>query len=305
MTTEHITEVAPKFWQNRYPGRAHRRQWILHACLPPGPAMRRYALPMHRFVDQLGLVPQVAYLAARSPRNSTKAWEGYWEGVTTTGTLGQVLWDAEIGAEAEQYGAIIDASMDLTLPILDVGCGNGRWTRWLSQQFPATIGLDLSASAVDRATEESRTTRGVSFHVTDLTVPGAGSILNREYGDANVFVRGVLHVLQPRERLALGRNLLDVVGQQGRVLLTETNFRGNPLSYLHSLGARPGSIPDPLRKAISEIPVPGHFGPEERLAAFPDDLWEVLSDGPVRIATVPLNGRSTAIPGYLAMLGPR
>lgn len=260
---------------------------------------------MHRFVDQLRLVPEVAYLSARTPRNSATAWENYWGRVRTTGMQGEVLWDAEIGSEADQYSAIIDASMDAGLPILDVGCGNGRWTRWLSQRFPIAVGLDHSASAVKRAVVESGDAAGVSFHVLDLTVPGTGRILQQEHGDANIFVRGLLHVLQPRERVELGRNLLEAVGRRGRVLLTETNYRGNPLSYLHSLGARPGSIPDPLRKAIGGIPVPGHFGPVERSAAFPGEAWEVLSDGPALIEAVPMNGSPTIIPGYLAMLGPR
>ena len=122
----------------------------------------------------------------------------------------------------------------------------------------------------------------------------------------NVFVRGVFHVLRDRQREQLGRTLHSVVGRRGRLLLTETNYRGNPLSYMQSLGAAPGRIPPPLRKAIGGIPVPGRFGADERRAAFPEAAWQVVADGPVIIETVPMGGDgTTGIPGYFATMGAR
>jgi SAM-dependent methyltransferase len=261
---------------------------------------------MQRIIDQLRMLPDVARLAARTPRSSTEAWERYWRDVRTTGTHGDVLWDTDIGPEADQYATVLHGRMNPSLPIIDVGCGNGRWTRWLAGRFPVVIGVDVAASAVHRAADESHGVPGVSFRTLDLTAPGAGRLLHAEYGDAHVFVRGVLHVLRPGKRVDLGRNLRELVGARGRVLLTETNFRGSALSYLQSLGAGPGSIPEPLRRAIGGIPVPGHFGAAERRAAFPDHLWRTFTDGPVRIEAVPMAGPSTTgIPGYLAMLGSR
>lgn len=252
------------------------------------------------------MVPEVARLAVRTPRDASVAWEGYWSRVRTTGTAGEVLWDTEIGTEAEQYANFVDGFMDASLPVIDVGCGNGRWTRWLAQRFPTALGVDVSESAVLRAGEESPGIPGLTYRSLDLTAPGTGRRLREEFGDSHVFVRGVFHVLRPKQREHLGRNLRDLVGAGGRVLLTETNYRGNPLSYMQSLGARPGSIPAPLRRAIGGIPVPGHFGPVERRAALPDSTWTVLADGPVLIEAVPMSGRTTtSIPGYFAMLGPR
>ena len=261
---------------------------------------------MLRIVDQLRMVPEVARLAVRAPRDPAEAWEGYWSRVRTTGTRGEVLWDADIGPEAEQYTHAIRSHMDGSLPVIDVGCGNGRWTRWLAGHFPSALGVDVADSAVERAAHESRDHSAVAFRVMDLTAPGTGRLLQEEHGDANVFVRGVFHVLKPRQREHLGENLRHIVGSRGRVLLTETNYRGNPLSYMQSLGAKPGSIPAPLRRAIGGIPVPGHFGSAERRAAFPDGAWSVLADGAVTIEAVPMGGRSsTRIPGYFAMMGAR
>ena len=252
------------------------------------------------------MVPEVARLAAHVPRDPTAAWEGYWGRIRSTGTGGDVLWDTDIGPEAEQYATPLDTFMDGTLPMIDVGCGNGRWTRWLAGRVPSTLGVDVSASAVRRAEQESGAWPGLSFSTLDLARPGAGGLLHAELDDANVFVRGVLHVLRPVERRRLSSNLRDLVGPRGRVLLAETNYRGNALSYLQNLGAAPGAIPAPLQHAIGGIPRPHAFGAAERRRAFPDSGWSVLDDGPITIEAVPMGGRtSTGIPGYLAMLGAR
>ncbi|MFC3300796.1 class I SAM-dependent methyltransferase [Arthrobacter agilis] len=261
---------------------------------------------MRSFVDQLRMVPEVARLASGTPRNTTDAWERYWASVRTTGTQGEVLWDADIGAEAEQYAGVLEERMDGALPIVDVGCGNGQWTRWLVGRFPAAVGVDVADSAVLRARAESLGVAGVSYRTLDLTSPGTGGRLHGEFGDANVFIRGVFHVLRPKQRAQLAANALDLVGARGRVLLTETNYRGTPLAYMQSLGASPGRIPEPLRRAIGNIPVPGHFGAAERRAAFPARAWSTLAEGRVSIEAVPMRGTAaTAIPGYFAMLGAR
>ncbi len=252
------------------------------------------------------MVPEVALLARHTPRDPARAWEGYWSGVRATGTQGEVLWDTDIGREAEQYARAMEASMDFSLPVLDVGCGNGRWTRWLAPRFPAAVGVDIAESAVQRARQETGDAPDVSFRTVDLTDPATGPALHEEFGDMNVFVRGVFHVLRGPQRLQLAQTLHSVVGRRGHVLLTETDYRGNPLSYMQSLGAAPGSIPPPLRKAIGGIPVPGRFGAEERRAAFPGEAWQVVADGPVTIEAVPMGGDgTTGIPGYFATMGTR
>ncbi len=159
--------------------------------------------------------------------------------------------------------------LDPSLLMIDVGCGNGRFTRRLAAEFSPIMGLDLSPNAVALARRESAGASDIDFRVLDLTVPGSTAGLAEEFETVNIFVRGVFHILNPADRAVMARNLLPLVGARGRVFLAETNFRGSSLGYLESLGATPRSIPEPLERAIRDLPRPGHFGAEERSVTFP------------------------------------
>ena len=151
--------------------------------------------------------------------------------------------------------------------------------------------MDLAENAVARAQQESDGLAGVSFRALDATAPDAGEKIRADIGtDANVFVRGVFHILDPAGRAALARTLHPVVGTRGRVFLAETDFRGSQLGYLEHLGATATHIPAPLERAIADLPRPGHFGEPERVVAFPASAWSVVADGPTDIETIPLAG---------------
>ena len=147
----------------------------------------------------------------------------------------------------------------------------------------------------------------MEFRPLDATEPGATAGLASECAPANVFVRGVFHILDSGARIELARNLLPLTGATGRVFLAETDFRGSGLKYLTNLGATPRWIPEPLERAIRDLPQPGHFGPTERSASFDSATWELIVDGPTVIDTIPLRGSTEPerIPGYYAVLAPR
>jgi SAM-dependent methyltransferase len=271
------------------------------AIATPPPAQWR------RSLTNLLLIPRVAWLSRGAPKNLPDAWNKYWSGVTRTGVGGDVLWDSAELTETSSYRPMIDEYFDPAMPVVDVGCGNGSFTRYLADLFPVTVGVDLSTSAVELARTQSEGRAGLQFRQLDATVPGATADLAVEFGPANVFVRGVFHILTPAARAELARNLLPLVGDKGRVLLVETDYRGGSLGYLTSLGASPTAIPAPLERAIRDIPRPGHFGVKERSLAFPAAAWQVLEDGPTVIQTIPLRAGSALeeIPGYFAVMAAR
>lgn len=267
----------------------------------------RRVRPLRASANKVLLIPRVAWLARKSPKKIVDGWNSYWAGVTSTGVGGDVLWDSAALDEWDRYVPLIVRHFDKELPIIDVGCGNGGYTRALADLFPLTIGVDLSPGAVALAQRESAGRADIHFRQLDGTVAGATDALAAEFRPANVFIRGVFHILSEAGRSTLAESLLPLVGTQGRVLLAETNFVGGSLGYLASLGATGRRIPEALERVIRVLAPPGHFGVPERRNAFPEREWVVVDDGQTVIRTIPLGDGTEAaqIPGYYAVLAQR
>ena len=250
------------------------------------------------------ILARVVRLGMSAPGSVTAGWNRFWLGVTATGEAGDVLWDSENPTERGEYLPYISRYLDPALPVVDVGCGNGRYTRWLAVRFPAAVGVDVAPAAVTRARNESAGTTNVSFRVMDATAEGAGAQLRAELGEANVFVRGLFHTLDPATSRALAGELRPVLGSRGRLLLTETDYPGGQWEYLELLGATARTMPTPLARAITVGSRPHPFGPPELHRAFPDRCWDTITDGSTTIRTIPLQhaGEGERIPGYLAVL---
>src|SRR5829696_916840 len=60
-------------------------------------------------------------------------WESYWGSLS--GAPGEVFWDAAPAAGAALDLPRFQAFADSSLPLLDVGCGNGTQTRFLADHF--------------------------------------------------------------------------------------------------------------------------------------------------------------------------
>lgn len=252
---------------------------------------------------RLLLIPHVIRLARRAPREVGTRWDLYWAGVGSTGDGGDVLWDSTRPDEARRYVDLLATHADVHRPVIDVGCGNGRLSRALAGRFTRVIGVDLSPRAVELARRESGQD-GPEYRVGDLTASDAGRRLASTIGPCTVFVRGVLHVLDPAARARLATTAADLAGPGGIVLIAETNYPGHLLGYLESLGAGPHGLPPPLARAISAgIPRPSRFGRADLDAAFPPAVWDrVLVDDTARIAVVPMPDAPDHVPGFVALL---
>ncbi len=266
------------------------------------------------------LISHVIRLNRRAPRGAVATWDGFWTTVTATGDSGDVLWDTNDPQEALRYLDLLISHADLQLPIVDIGCGNGRFTRALATRFPAALGVDISPTALDRARLETGDLTAdddtadaavsIAYQVCDISEPGAGGVLRSQLGgDVNVFVRGVFHVLEADARRAAAAGIAALVGDRGLVLIAETNHRGRRLDYLESLGASHGGIPRALAKVIaSGLAAPLAFGPSELEDCFPPQHWRtIVSDTNAAITTVPAGtpGVRVTLPGFVVLLAPR
>lgn len=79
-------------------------------------------------------------------------------------------WSREWGAAEDQWACVIYPRISAFLPaatILELGCGHGRWTRFLRPHCDRLIGVDLSPSGVERCRERFAGDPGVEFHAND------------------------------------------------------------------------------------------------------------------------------------------
>jgi SAM-dependent methyltransferase len=255
------------------------------------------------------IVPHLLRWGVRAPREVDTRWDRYWAGIGATGDGGDVLWDASGSDEPDRYAGLLAAHADPDLPVVDVGCGNGRFTLALAARFPRVVGVDLAPHAVALARAEAAGAPGAEFRVVDMTGPGAGRRLRAELGECSALVRGVLHVLDPAARRRLAVNVGDLVGPRAAVLVAETDHRGPVLGYLEHLGAGPRGLPAPLARVIAAgLPRPAPFGAAELADCFPAARWErLLTDAAAEISVVPMRrpGVAQTVPGHVALLRPR
>lgn len=259
------------------------------------------------------LVPRLVLASLGAPRNQARAWNRFWSGVRRTGADGDVLWDVPHPDEAGFTAAQLRTYADLGLPMVDLGCGNGSRARALAAFCPRVVGVDVSAAAIERARSETASAQragnvehpGVEFRVADAADPAFGSRLAAEIGDANVHVRGVLHVLPPPARPAVVRTIAHLLGRRGTLFLSETNAPGDPLDYLATQGVTATRMPAMVhRLVVSGIRPPSHFGAAEVARYFPQPPWRVLAEGPTTMYGLPIrpSEQSQHIPSYFAVV---
>ncbi len=240
------------------------------------------------------------------PRHYGRHWQNYWSSIQTTGQDGQVLWDnvAEKAA-AEDLGRF-QRHLDPALPILDFGCGNGRQSRFLARHFQQVVGVDVSAAAVELARRETVEEKNVDFHVLDGTRPEQAEALHRRYGDMNVYMRAVLHVIRRADRPRFVQSLETLLGARGTLYQIELSHTA--LAYFRTVQADTHlGIPKLVWDVIRHGPSSVGFSLSERGKCFPDQRWQVLeSSSEVIITTRPLaDGQEGKVPANFLVLRPR
>ncbi|HEY8985069.1 MAG TPA: class I SAM-dependent methyltransferase [Streptomyces sp.] len=171
-----------------------------------------------------------------------ESWEGFWREAPDGEAA--VFWDAAPDVTAAAHLPLfVPHLLDAGLPLVDLGCGNGTQTRFLAEHFARVVGVDLSDAALDRARRADPEGRA-AYRFLDAVEEGAAEALHAELGDANVYVRGVLHQCGPEDRQPLVDAVAALLGDRGRAFLVEPSEGAGAI--LGALARRPEGPPPKL-----------------------------------------------------------
>lgn len=260
--------------------------------------------------ESLRLYTQLALIRwkAGSPRDYRRTWDSFWSSVQRTGEGGQVLWDSLPEQAAASDLRRFKAHIDDRLPLLDLGCGNGRQTRHLAPFFRRVIGVDVSPAAIELARREAGEERNTEYRVLDATRPEEARALRDEIGECNIYMRGVLHVIQSADRRRFVETLEILLGGRGTLYLIELGH--GTLAVLRRIrGNSPSGLPALVHEVVQHGPRPFGFDLDEQDRCFPTERWTALDQGDdVAISTVPHaeDGQVSLLPAsYLVLRNAR
>jgi trans-aconitate methyltransferase len=159
-------------------------------------------------------------------------------------------------------------------PVVDVGCGNGNQARWLNDRWPAVVGVDASAAAVERA----RDVHGghVRFQILNILDASGTRALAEDLGPANVLVRFVLHLQStPEDRAIATANVRVLTGGEGTVVNLELVNDGSLLDHIAALAETDPGTAEALDAGLR----PGHLQPGELAALYENTGLRVIRSG--------------------------
>jgi SAM-dependent methyltransferase len=238
-----------------------------------------------------------------NPREYDRHWENFWKTVDRTGADGEVAWDAAPHlAVAEDLPRFLPF-MDRSVPIVDLGCGNGRQSRYLAKYFDRVIGVDVAPSAIELARKETVEEKNVEYRVLDAIHPEQAEAFHAEFGDVNVYIRTVLHVIQKVDRPKFAQSLKTMLGERG--VLYQTELTSKAFNHLRSLPVKGKmGLPPLVERVVEHGPIPVGFDAVEREALFPESSWEVLKEEEgVTVKTIPMVlGKEATLPGNYLIL---
>ncbi len=237
---------------------------------------------------------------ASANRYST-SWESFWS--TLSGTSGEIFWDADPAHAAQQDLGLFQGYAVLQLPLIDLGCGNGTQTRFLANHFTRVIGTEISPAAIAIARTKNAAPN-ISYRILDVLCPDDAQTLHEEIGDANLYMRGVLHQLSPSDQATAIQSIERLLGTTGMLYLIELSSAAE--SYLAQLIKQDGP-PLGLARVFQHGITPGMLDEHDLEVLFPPDRFSLLSTGKSHIHTVHTlpTGEVVKVPAFYAILRQR
>ncbi|MBH8554092.1 class I SAM-dependent methyltransferase [Nostocaceae cyanobacterium CENA357] len=117
-------------------------------------------------------------------------WNTYWSRIQDSS---EVLWNVShllgVKLDFERFQPFLK---DPHLPLIDFGCGDGTQTQFFAQHFSQVLGLEISQTAIELARHQAQDA-GLSITYEVIDSLETVQHIHEHFGDANIYMRGVLH----------------------------------------------------------------------------------------------------------------
>lgn len=226
------------------------------------------------------------------------SWQNFWG--STTGSAGEVFWDADPIHASRQDLTLLRDYFDPQLPLIDLGCGNGTQTRFLANHFTHVIGTEIAPAAIELAGKVNGATN-ITYQLLDMLHLDEAQRLHDEIGDANLYMRAVLHQLSPEDHATAVQSIERLLGATGTLYLIELSSAAEPYfaRLIQQYGPPPG-----LARVFQHQITPGMLHDNALESLFPPNRFTLLDTGPSQIRTVHTlpTGNVVEVPAFYAIL---
>ncbi|MFJ2112675.1 MULTISPECIES: class I SAM-dependent methyltransferase [unclassified Streptomyces] len=231
-------------------------------------------------------------------------WEVYWKDLPQRDS--EAFWDCPPDLGAATHIRLFGPYADPTLPLIDVGCGNGTQTAYLAGHYERVLGVDIAEAALAKARQVNGGPR-VEYRRLDILDEAAVREFRDELGEVNVYLSGVIHQLTPADRDTCIRSLALLTGGRGTVFAQELT----PDSYhymAHLITTGRHDLPKLDRvSAYFGIGLQTAAGEAELEAVFTAARFELLAAGSLSMHTTEklTDGTPLTLPAHYVVARPQ
>jgi len=227
-------------------------------------------------------------------------WDAFYKKTYKTKS-GKALWDVSVELSIQEDFELFQAHFNNDLAVLDIGCGTGHQSQFLSVHYKKVLGVDVSPTAVEIANNRHQGPN-LNFQTLDIVNKKECLDVHERYGDMNIYMRGVIHQVKEADHPQAIENLSLLMGRTGRMYFIEVldNLRAHFSQATERFNELPKAIQDIF---VSNLP-PRGITLKQLPELFNSEEFKILDQGPGHLNTnlTLSNGLPVQIPAVYAVI---
>lgn len=202
------------------------------------------------------------------------------------------LWDVLPSSAIEQDYDKFKSVFDPNLPLIDIGCGTGVQTGYLSTKYTRITGIDASKKAIKLA-KKNIGNANIEFEVMDLLDQKTMIKYYNKNGDSNIYIRGVLHQIPIQNRQVCIENIKMLMGTTGALYMIET--ASNIQEYIRKTITLFPTLPSSLKNVMTSNFPPIGVSKNEIQQWFDKNQYNIIAIGNTELNTNLVTHQNTSI----------